>query len=44
MHYGGMFLLVAGTKAAELSPQRAVVIDDGGTVHVPALEVPLSVI
>jgi epsilon-lactone hydrolase len=37
-----MFLLVAGAGAAESSPEPDVVIDQAGTVHIPALEVPLS--
>jgi epsilon-lactone hydrolase len=40
MFYGGMLLPVVGTSAAE--PEPAVVIDRAGTVHVPAMEVPLS--
>jgi epsilon-lactone hydrolase len=39
---GGMFLSAIGTKASGPSPEPAVVIDREGTVHVPALEVPLS--
>ena len=42
MFCGGVFLLLAGAGAAEASPEPGVVIDQAGTVHVPALEVPLS--
>lgn len=42
MLYGGMLLPVVATSAAESSPEPAVVIDRAGTVHVPAMEVPLS--